>query len=72
MDTLHLVLGAPRLPAIDADRCSKCEAPIGAEPLVIYCDGGRRVWVFCKDCEATLLATFATLQWPPPIRKVPA
>jgi hypothetical protein len=63
-DTLHVVLGTPRRADVDADSCSHCGEPIAPAALVIWCDGGRRLWIYCKSCEEMLLAKLANLQWP--------
>jgi hypothetical protein len=67
MDDPHEGLGQERRVGHDEDAlCSGCgtSMPDDLPPLVIYADGGRRVWIYCKTCEDSLLAKFATLRWP--------
>jgi hypothetical protein len=62
----HAGLGTPREPHRDADLCSHCGTPIADEhmPLVLWADGGRRMWMYCAPCEQILLAKLAVLKWP--------
>jgi hypothetical protein len=62
IDDPHQGLGTAR--GFGDNRCSHCDAPLGATQHALVIRADNKVWLYCAACEDMLLAKFAVLRWP--------